>query len=113
MGAFLFGGGEGSPFAHLGHACLRSALRTWACSQKPAAKIASPARFFLANARTRLRLTRLLLPNKKPPYWAIFYLVTVDNNDMVSYGCIMVALELQPSERKNATLVKRVRQIGI
>lgn len=27
-------------------------------------------------------------------------LATVDNNDTVSYGCIRVALELQPSERK-------------
>ena len=36
-----------------------------------------------------------------------------DNNDTVSYGCIRVALEPQPSERKNATLIKRVRQIGL
>ncbi len=27
-------------------------------------------------------------------------MATVDNNDTVSYGCIRVALELQPSERK-------------
>ena len=27
-------------------------------------------------------------------------LATVDNNDTVSYGCIRVALELQPSVRK-------------
>ena len=40
------------------------------------------------------------------------YLATVDNNDTVLYGCIRVALELQPSE-ENATLVKGVRQIGI
>ena len=36
----------------------------------------------------------------------------IDNNDTVLYGCIRVALELQPSE-ENATLVKGVRQIGI
>ena len=29
-----------------------------------------------------------------------FSMATVDNNDTVSYGCIMVALELQPYERK-------------
>ena len=40
------------------------------------------------------------------------FVVTVDNNDTVLYGCIRVALELQPSE-ENATLMKRVRQIGI
>ena len=40
------------------------------------------------------------------------FLKYVDNNDTVSYGCIRVALELQPSE-ENATLIKRVRQIGI
>lgn len=39
-------------------------------------------------------------------------MATVDNNDMVLYGCIRVTLELQPSE-ENATLMKRVRQIGI
>ena len=43
---------------------------------------------------------------------SFFFLVTVDNNDTVLYGCIRVALELQPSE-ENATLMKRVRQIGI
>ena len=37
----------------------------------------------------------------------------LDNNDTVSYGCIRFTLEPQPSERKNATLIKRVRQIGI
>ena len=37
----------------------------------------------------------------------------LDNNDTVSYGCIRFALEPQLSERKNATLIKRVRQIGI
>ena len=41
-----------------------------------------------------------------------FLLAAVDNNDTVLYGCIRVALELQPSE-ENATLMKRVRQIGI
>ena len=47
------------------------------------------------------------------------FLATVDNNDTVSYGCIRVALALQPSEiktqpfRRNATLIKRVREIGI
>ena len=40
------------------------------------------------------------------------FLATVDNNDTVSYGCIRVALKLQPSE-ENAALMKRVRQIGI
>ena len=39
-------------------------------------------------------------------------MATVDNKDTVLYGCIRVALELQPSE-ENATLMKRVRQIGI
>ena len=42
----------------------------------------------------------------------VFLLATVDNNDTVLYGCIRVALELQPSE-ENATHMKRVRQIGI
>lgn len=31
---------------------------------------------------------------------SLLLLATVDNNDTVSYGCIRVALELQPSERK-------------
>ena len=51
-------------------------------------------------------------PNKKRRTRRPFYLATVDNNDTVLYGCIRVALELQPSE-ENATLMKRVRQIGI
>ena len=37
-------------------------------------------------------------------------MATVDNNDTVLYGCIRVALELQPSE-ENATLMKSVRQL--
>lgn len=50
---------------------------------------------------------------KKTALWAAFlHLKCFDNNDTVSYGCIRVALELQPSE-ENATLMKRVRQIGI
>ena len=43
---------------------------------------------------------------------AAVILATVDNHDTVLYGCIRVALELQPSE-ENAPLMKRVRQIGI
>ena len=54
------------------------------------------------------------LPPKKNPNAAnaaFGFLATVDNNKVL-YGCIRVALELQPSE-ENATLMKRVRQIGI
>ena len=35
-----------------------------------------------------------------------YSLATVDNNDTVSYGCIRVALELQPSKRKMQPLQK-------
>ena len=45
-------------------------------------------------------------------YTIATFLATVNNNDTVLYGCIRGALELQPSE-ENATLMKRVRQIGI
>ena len=48
---------------------------------------------------------------RAPAKMQVLFLVTVDNNDTVLYGCIRVALELQPSE-ENATLMKRVRQIG-
>ena len=50
------------------------------------------------------------IKNSRPK--AAFFMATVDNNDTVLYGCIRVALELQPSE-ENAALMKRVRQIGI
>lgn len=48
---------------------------------------------------------------RQQPFGHCRSLATVDNNDTVLYGCIRVALELQPSE-ENATLMKRVRQIG-
>ena len=40
------------------------------------------------------------LPKEKTALRRSFLLVTVDYNDTVSYGCIRVALELQPSVRK-------------
>jgi len=40
------------------------------------------------------------------------FLVTVDNNDTVSYGCIMVALELQPYERKMQPSKKELDKLG-
>ena len=33
---------------------------------------------------------------RAPAKMQVLFLVTVDNNDTVLYGCIMVALELQP-----------------
>ena len=38
-----------------------------------------------------------------------YSLATVDNNDTVSYGCIRVALELQPSVRKGSIINVGVR----
>ena len=39
-------------------------------------------------------------------------LATVDNNDTDSYGCIMVALELQPYERKMQPSKKELDKLG-
>ena len=41
-----------------------------------------------------------VLPKEKTALQRSFLLVTVVNNDTVSYGCIRVALELQTSVRK-------------
>ncbi|MBQ9852797.1 MAG: hypothetical protein IJO37_07785 [Ruminiclostridium sp.] len=43
-----------------------------------------------------VRCTNVGKAKRAPAKMQVLFLVTVDNNDTVLYGCIMVALELQP-----------------
>ena len=46
--------------------------------------------------RPWVRCTNVGKAKRAPAKMQVLFLVTVDNNDTVLYGCIMVAFELQP-----------------